>query len=462
LSHYWICYKKSRNELSMNKAQDHHNGPMTETERGHVYGLEFKFIYRQFFREGAAFFFLCFYYFWEYTRLQTIYPLLDVLPFAFLALAFTLLFLISDKYREHPRTFLVFMVYGFILLTFFSMSYSLDSELASKRGYIYLNWMLVFFATISLVTNEKRFVLFLFLYLLWNFKMSQHGAISWAQRGFSFAGWGVGGPVGWFQNSGEYGLQMAMVCVISLCFYIGIKQYLSGWRKWLFISMPVTSFMSVLASSSRGDYLALIVALLWLALAAKGKRLVTGFLVLTVLVIGYLAMPTEMMERFSVAGDEDDYTSYTRETRWRAGFEIYKDNPVIGIGTGSWVAYYTSNFPRELGREGWGLAHNSFIEIIGEHGSVGLLFMILIFGGMFSLNKRTRSMAHRCDNHASFWLSRGLDAATVAYIIGGSFMSVFHYPYVWVHAAIIVSLYVVTKQDFMSYMRKETENTSKN
>ena len=36
----------------------------------------------------------------------------------------------------------------------------------------------------------------------------------------------------------------------------------------------------------------------------------------------------EMVERFSVAGDEDDYTSYTRETRWKAGFEIFRDNPV--------------------------------------------------------------------------------------------------------------------------------------
>ena len=430
----------------MKKAHDQLDCVMTEEERLRIYGLEFKFIYNKFKLEGAAFFFLCFYYFIEYTRVQTIYPQIDILPYGLLAALLALLFLPVDKCREHPKLFLAYAVYGFMLLTFISMTYSIDSKLAAERGYIYLNWIIVFFATITLVTNERRFVFFLLLYLLWNFKMSQHGAISWAQRGFGFAGWGVMGPTGWFQNSGEYGLQMAMICVISLCFYIGIKQYLSGWRKWLVLSLPITSFMSVLACSSRGDYLALIAGLLWVAFAAKGRRFATGFLVIIILGIGYWAMPSKMIDRFSVAGDEDDYTSYTRETRWKAGYEIYQENPVIGVGTGSWLAYYIAHFPRETGREGWGLPHNSFIEVIGDHGSIGLIFIILIFGGMFLLNKRTREIAAQNNDLMPFWLSRGFDAATVAFLIGGSFMSVFHYPYIWVHAAMVIGLHFSTKK----------------
>ncbi len=440
---------RSRIKLPMNKAQDQLDSIMTEADRRSIYGLKFKFIYQKFFREGAAFFFLCFYYFIEYTRIQTIFPQFDILPFGLLAVAFTILFLPADRYREHPKKLLVFAVYGFILLTFISMTYALDSKLAAERGYIYLNWLIVFFMTISLVSNERRFAFFLFLYLLWNFKLSQHGAISWAQRGFGFTKWGISGPQGWFQNSGEYGLQMAMICVISLCFFLGIRQYLSGWRKWLILAIPITSFMTVLASSSRGDYLALVAGFLWLAFAAKGRRLFTGFFVICILGIGYWGMPTKMIERFTMAGDTNDYTSYTRETRWKAGFEIFRDHPVIGIGTGSWVPYYIKNYPREDGREGWGLPHNSFIEVIGDYGSVGLLFIILIFGGMFFLNKRTRDMANRYDDQVPFWLSRGFDAATIAYIVGGSFMSVFYYPYVWVHAAMIISLHSATKRNFI-------------
>lgn len=428
---------------------------LSEADRHRLYGLDFRYLYHSFFREGAAFFFLCFYYFIEYCRFQTIYPQINVLPYGSLSATLTLLLLPSDRFRKHPNYLLVVAVYGFIFFALFSMIYALDGEQASKIGYVYLNWIVVFFLTISLITNERRFALFLLLYLLWNLKMSQHSARVWVDRGFGFAGWGVAGPNGWFANSGELGLQMAMVCAISLCFFIGIRQYLSGWRRWAMLAMPVTSFMSVMASSTRGDYLAMAAALLWLALASKGNRILIIVLVTCTLAIGYRAMPPEMLARFEVAGAAEDYTSMTRQTRWKAGFEIFRDNPVLGVGTGSWVAYYEMHYPREPGRQGWGLAHNSFIDVIGEHGSVGLLFFILIFAGMFLLNRRTRTMASRLNDSVAFWLSRGLDAATVAFLVGGSFMSVFYYPYVWVHAAMIVSLHTATRRNLTAICDKE-------
>jgi putative inorganic carbon (hco3(-)) transporter len=417
---------------------------LSEPDRRRVYGLDFGYLYRGFFREGAAFFLLCFYYFIEYGRFQTIYPQIDVIRWGATSAGLTLLLLFFDRRREHPNNILVFAVYGCLLLTFVSMTYALDAQMASQRGATYLNWLIVFFITISLVTSEKRFAFFLFLYLLWNFKMSLHGANVWAGRGFGYEGWGVRGPAGWFANSGELGLQMAMICAISLGFYLGIRGYLSGWRKWAIIAIPVTSFMSVMAASTRGDYLAMAAALLWLSLASKGKRLFVGALVAVILVVAYWAIPDEMLERFETAGD--DYTSYTRETRWRAGFEIFRDNPVLGVGTGSWVAYYQLNYPREWGREGWGLPHNSFIEVIGEHGGLGLFFWCLIFGSMFLLGYRTRVLANRLSDPVFLWTSRGFDAATVAFLVGGSFMSVFWYPYVWVHSAMIVSLYAVAQK----------------
>lgn len=421
---------------------------LDESERSRVYGLDFGYLVRGFFREGPAFFFLCFYYFIEYGRFQTIYPQFDVLPYGALAAVLTLLFMFGDRSREHPSNMLVFAVYGGLLLTFFSMTYALDSRLASDRGYIYLNWLIVFFITISLVTNERRFGFFLFLFLLWNLKMSVYGARVWAERGFGFADWGVSGPQGWFQNSGEFGLQMAMICAISLGLVVGIRKYLSGWRMWAIIAIPVTSFMSVMASSTRGDYLAMAAALIWMALAAKGRRLMVGTIVVGLFLIAYWLIPPEMVERFEAAGDEEDYTSYTRQVRWAVGFEIFRDNPILGVGTGSWVAYYQMNYPREWGREGWGLPHNSFIEVIGEHGGLGLIFWCLIFGGMFLLNYRTRKLATKINDEVSLWTSRGFDAATVAFLIGGSFMSVFWYPYVWVHAAMIVSLHMVAHKRY--------------
>lgn len=441
--------------LSQVQAREHLNGCMTEEERRRVYGLEFKFIYRSFFREGAAFFFLCFYYFIEYTRIQTIYPVLQIIPWGYVAALTTVILLPGDKLRKHPKNFLVFVVYALLLMMFISMTYAVNSETASSRGYDYLNWLIVFFITISLVTTEKRFTFFLLLFFLWNFKMSQHGAYAWTMRGFSFTGWGMKGPLGWFANSGEYGLQMSMFCIISFCYFIGTKHYLAGWRKWLVFAFPVTSFMSVLASSSRGDYLGLTAGLIWVALTVSGRRLFYGFIVASIIGIGYWAMPATMLERFSVAGEHSDYTSYTRETRWHAAYETFHEHPIIGIGLGSWVTYYSTHFPREWGPEGWGLIHNSFLTVMTEQGGIGLVMMLLLFLGMFWFNKSTRDMASRSNNEVLSWISRGLDGATVAYLLGGSFMSVFYYPFVWIQSAMIISLHVVAKRNLASFKKQE-------
>lgn len=449
---------QTRAESSKNEPEDHLNGVMAETERKRIYGLEFKFIYSWFFKESTAFFFLCFYYFIEYTSIQTIYPWLRPLRLGLLSAIFTIVFMFGDKFRQHPKNLLVFAVYIFIFLIFISMLYAVGGKATSVRGYVYEDWFLIFLATTSLVTTERRFVFFLLLYFLWNFKLSLHGAYEWTMRGFSFTKWGMAGPNGFFENSGEYGLQMAMICLLSLCYFLGTKSYLQGWRKWLVLLLPITSFMTVLSSSNRGDYLGTAAGLIWLALAAKGKRARYGALILCILAVGYWAMPAKMMQRFDVAGDESDMTSYTRETRWHAAFETFLEHPVIGIGSGSWVEYYKAHFPRERGDEGWGLIHNSFLSVMTEQGSIGLVVMILIFVGMFSLTKRTRDMASRYDDQVAFWISRGFDASTISFLVGGSFMTVFHYPYVWVQSGMIIGLYVATRRNFVFFENQDIKN----
>jgi hypothetical protein len=69
-----------------------------------VYGLDFGHLFRGFFREGPAFFFLCFYFFIEYGRFQTIYPQIDVLPYGALSAGLAFLFLFGDRFGNIRRT----------------------------------------------------------------------------------------------------------------------------------------------------------------------------------------------------------------------------------------------------------------------------------------------------------------------------------------------------------------------
>jgi O-antigen ligase len=164
-------------------------------------------------------------------------------------------------------------------------------------------------------------------------------------------------------------------------------------------------------------------------------------MLLLVVAIGYGAysvIPPESLERFQTAGDDE--TSVNRLVRWEAGYEIYKEHPFVGIGPNNFWYYYVSNFPREEGSEGWGLSHNTFVDVLAEHGTVGALLYLCLIAANFLLNRQTRAVAAQTGRTFSRDVAYGLDCAMIACVVSSFFMSVLHYPTFWMHLAMTVSL----------------------
>ena len=76
-----------------------------------------------------------------------------------------------------------------------------------------------------------------------------------------------------------------------------------------------------------------------------------------------------ILERYSEKG------ASKREDIIAAGIEMYKDNPIFGIGTGNFnmVAREVKYFGEVSG------AHNEFIRILAEHGFLAIIFYFLFF-----------------------------------------------------------------------------------
>ena len=403
-----------------------------------VWALDFRAIWFRFWAQPAAFIFLCGYYFIEYVRPQTIYDVLDFLPYGTIAIALTVIaWPNASDWRglKNAQTLFIILFWAVLLA---SWTRAIDMESAGDRVYVYLNWLVVFVLTVTLVTTREKFYIFLLLFFLWNLKMSQHGALTWASRGFSAAGWGVKGPAGWFENSGEFGALMAMFAAISWGYWYGARQYMSKLKSRLFLLLPVTAGMSVIASNSRGDILAGLVAVAWLAVFGGRHKIRTIVCGAIVLAFGYLMIPEGTLQRFQTAGEGT--TSISRLMRWEAGLEIAAENPVLGVGPAQWMVYYPAQFPREPGREGWGIPHNLFIDAVAELGYTGQIIVVSMLVFSFITNMRTRKIARRIDDPVALWTSRGLDAATASFMVSGFFMSVLHYPFLWVQVAMIVAL----------------------
>lgn len=377
------------------------------------------------------------YVFFEYVRPQSIYPVIDVLPFGQLTLlaaagAALLTSLGARRWTVVDTGMLVFAV-----ALSLSILFAFDRSASLARVDIFVSWILVYFAISTVVNSQTRFLLLMGSWLVWNLKMSFFAFRSWAGIGFAFRDWGVVGAPGWFSNSGEFGIQMCVLFPISLYFALGLRQRVSTPVFLGLLFIPFTALAGAVASSSRGAQLGMAVIALWMLLNSRYK--VRGLLGLAIVGTAfYFAVPAEQKARLAASGE--DNTSKSRLLYWERGLEIAAEHPAFGVGYQNWTTYNAATWTGiQLG-----LPHNIFIEAVAELGYVGGASLVFLLVASFWLNAKTRALA-RGLGPAGYLASRlalGLDGAMVGYMTSGFFVTVLYYPYQWFNLAFTASLHL--------------------
>jgi O-antigen ligase len=401
-----------------------------------LYSLSPTAVWRKFKREHICFWLICGYLLFEYVRPQTIYPWLDFFPWTatFAVGAFLSSFLEKNRTAVPNPLSKLLIVYGSVVLL--SAIFAYDTTLAFSRLDLYFIWVFVYFAIIRTVRTKSRFFCFLLLYLLCNTKMVQHGFRSWAASGFGFDRDGVGGAPGWFQNSGEFGIQLCVFIPLMVAFIFAVRSCCHKLVCAALYLVTLAAAACIVASSSRGALLGLAAIAVW-SLFRK-KHVVRNFLVIGALAaLCYWTIPEELLGKFETSGA--DRTSVHRLDRWKKGWEVMREYPVLGIGHGNWEKYYASNLTE--GEPGSVLIHNMFLESGTQHGFVGMGVLISVLICTFYVNKRTRELAKKQSDSFSAVISRGLDAGTIGLVVSASFVTVLYYPYVWIQVAFVAALH---------------------
>lgn len=377
----------------------------------------------------------------EYGRPQQIYEWLDIFPFSAGFLAMSVILGLREKPGIYLNVGATLWLALFTVLVLLSSMAAYSPSLAFSNFYIFLNWLLVYISFVTILQTPRRWMLAFLFFLLLSFKMSQHGLRTWVSRGLSFADWGLGGPPGWFENSGELGIQMCVFLPLAIAFVLAFKQHWSRIVRAVAWLMPVTAIATILGSSSRGAVLGGFAAMIPLALRSKYKWKALGGVIVVVL-IGYLIMPPEFMERFHGAGE--DHTSQTRLLRWKGGMDMMWNHPLLGVGYFNWPVYFPQVY--DTGERGAQLAHNIFVQVGAELGLTGMLLFIVMIFGCLKMTRRIRRAA-KSDPAIGYYehLANGLDGALLGYLVSGFFVTVFFYPYFWVQLAFTVSLYNIVR-----------------
>ncbi len=394
--------------------------------------------------EGWAFIFICAYLFLEYVRPQSIYPIIDVVPWVPIVLSLSgLALLLSGDLKAQPNK-LNKLIVCYALVVLISSAVGQYPQVSFSRLRVFFDWFVIYFLIVLIIKNEKRFFIFFLSFLIYSFKMSQHGFLSWLKRGFSYTSWGVTGGPGWFHNSGEVGIQMCIYVPLAIAFIVATYKFLSKPKLLFFLLMPFTGIGTAVASSSRG-------ALVGLALAGirpliiRFRLFLVGSVVLSIIAaLTILSIPEESKQRFSEAGS--DKTSLHRIERWQNSLDTIQKYPVLGVGFEAWTEYYPRRYQVEF--EGTPLVHNVFLQCGTELGYAGLSVFVLMILACFVNTRKVRKISKGQDDQFLAILSYGFDAALLGFLGSGFFVTVLYYPYFWIHCALTTCLYTAAHKKF--------------
>lgn len=417
-------------------------------------GTHVRSIIRAYWSQHPAFLVACLFLVMEYNRLHLVYPVIDVIPWGTVTLLLPILLAFVDKDARPPPRLAVFAVVAFSLSVAISALGAFSPAVSFDKWQRAASPMLFVLMLTTIVRTPQRLFLYVVTYFLVNLKMAQHGFVAWASRGFSFADWGVSGSPGWFQNSGEFAMQMAVFLPLVLAVIVTFRAMWGRPVRYFFYLLAVMVAGSIIASGSRGGLLGMAGVALWLITYSKQRvRALVIVAALTVAVVSI--MPQEFKDRFSSAGE--DSTSVSRLVYWEHGLATLADHPITGIGFANWTTYVASVYPELVGLAGGGgveVIHNTFLEAATELGWLGALVYATILILILRTNLRTGRVARERGDRLSMAIAQGTNGALLAYVITSFFMSVLYYPVIWmllVFTACVASINKPVKKGIARY-----------
>ena len=398
--------------------------------------LKVKNLWTHFKTESFAFKCICIYIFVEYFRPQAIFPVVDILPWAQIFLLLSLFSLFVDDKRNLKVSGTYFLIILFFIIINLSIFNAFNRSWAMENYILFAQWILIIFLITSIVTTKERFYIFFLVFFMCCFKIALGTAKNWALRGFSFTGWGLMGPPGYFQNSGELAVLMLILFPLSFFLYMRFKNDVNKWERLFLLAATVCPVLTILGSSSRGAQIALVLQLIIMFYKSifKPKTLITITIVLS---LTYQFFPEEQKERFTTIGE--DKTSMQRQLYWERGWEMMKDHPMLGVGYFNFQPYFQTYYPQDMLYKRAQLPHNIFIQVGTDSGFPGLItFMLIIASSIFMRLPKKNIKEENYLMYLPYW--KGLKVGVIGFLLAGQFVTIAYYPFLWISIALQLSL----------------------
>lgn len=370
----------------------------------------------------------------EYARPQDIIPALGVIRPALILNTLLILswFSLGTLSPAKSKQTIYMILILFLLASYIPFARNNFIAFAHTRGFLFL---FPFFLSIILYVNTfERLKTLINVWIGLMLYIATMGIIGFGKAGSSF-----------LRDENDFSLLMNMMLPFSIFLYMYEKKTS---RKILLLLASLLALAGIVKSFSRGGFVGLLVvlAIVWLFSPRK---------ILTLALVGilsaglYFVVEQKYWSEMSTITDTGESTASQRLDSWKAGWAMFKDNP-LGVGGGNFPVMFPQYQPPTLKRGMWGrAAHSIWFTLIPELGIIG----VFLYGLLLRQNLRDIFWLKRLKNCATdngryaYYLSLAFLASMTGFFASGTFISVLYYPHYFYLTAMIVATCRIAKNE---------------
>lgn len=324
------------------------------------------------------------------------------------------------------------------LAALLSLITAIDGAEAWENVVEYLKVVAMFIVMINVVRTEGRLRWMLWIALAVSVTTSV-GAISDYSAGRLLTGGErIKGSIGGlFENPNDLALHLATIVPLAISLFVSGRHVM----KLIYLTCSVLMIAAIICTFSRAGFLGLIAAALVLGwkLGRKNRTLVIIVSVITIVAVIVLA-PADYGGRLtSIWGGGDTGSSNARQELFWRSLLVALRYPLLGVGMGN---FHFRSIHEQV-------SHNAFTQVGSELGIPAMILYVLF---MITSIKRLRRIEKETlgskEKSKFYYLSVGLQASLVGYMVASFFASVafLWYVYYLVGYAVCVSrLYATVK-----------------
>lgn len=349
--------------------------------------------------------------------------------------------LLTKEKLQLPKHPLIGVWIMFIVWINVAFAVALVPEAAYEEWDRSMKIQLITFCTLALINDKKKIIAMVAVIAFSVGFFGIKGGLFAIRTGLSGTVWGP--PGSFYEGNNE--LALALLLVVPMFRFLQLQAE-KTWHKYGLMAIMMLCMLSVIASYSRGAFLALSVAGMMLVLKSR-QRFVLLFLFILAIPIVVVNLPEKWTNRMStIETYEQDASAMGRINAWKFAINIAKDRPLSGGG----LATFTPNLfliyapnPTDFHD-----AHSIYFEILAETGFFGLSLFLTLFISAYVIAGRTAKRAK-----AKPELSWAVDLCSMTqvslacYASGGAFLGLGYFDLPYHIVAIILLTWRVVDND---------------